>query len=47
MPRTSPPQAAGGVVWSLLYTLVAVRFLPGPAPVRGLLFAALPFDAAV
>ena len=34
---------AGGVVWSLLYTLAARRYLPGPAPVRGLLFSALPF----
>lgn len=35
--------AAGGVVWSLLYTLAAKRYLPGPAAVRGLLFSALPF----
>ncbi len=38
---------AGGVVWSLLYTVVAVRFLPGPAPVRGLLFSALPFGTSM
>lgn len=34
---------AGGVVWSLLYTLAAKPYLPGPAAVRGLLFSALPF----
>ena len=34
---------AGGVVWSLLYTLAAKRYLPGPAAMRGLLFSAVPF----
>lgn len=34
---------AGGVVWSLLYTLAGKPYLPGPAAVRGLLFSALPF----
>ena len=34
---------AGGVVWSLLYTLVAKRYLPGPAALRCLQFSALPF----
>ncbi len=38
---------AGGVVWSLLYTVVAVRFLPGPAAIRGLLFSAAPFAASM
>lgn len=38
---------AGGVVWSLLYTIVAVRFLPGPAPVRGLLFSVVPFGTSM
>jgi membrane protein DedA with SNARE-associated domain len=38
---------AGGLAWSLLYTLVAVRYLPGPAAVRGLLFAAAPFSASM
>jgi membrane protein DedA with SNARE-associated domain len=38
---------AGGVAWSLLYTVVAVRYLPGPAAVRGLLFAAAPFATSM
>ncbi|HKF15766.1 MAG TPA: DedA family protein [Candidatus Dormibacteraeota bacterium] len=38
---------AGGVVWSLLYTLAARRYLLGPAPVRGLLFSAVPFVASM
>src|SRR5205807_7630108 len=38
---------AGGVVWALLYTAVAVRYLPGPPPVRGLLFSALPFAVSM
>jgi membrane protein DedA with SNARE-associated domain len=38
---------AGGLAWSLLYTLVAVRYLPGPPAVRGLLFAAAPFATSM
>ncbi len=38
---------AGGIVWSWIYTAVAVRFLPGTAPVRGVLFSALPFATSM
>jgi len=38
---------AGGVVWSLLYTFAAKRYIPGPAPVRGLLFSTVPFVASI
>jgi membrane protein DedA with SNARE-associated domain len=38
---------AGGVLWALLYTLLAVRYLPGPPVVRGLLYSIVPFTASL
>jgi len=37
----------GGAIWSLLYTLLAVRVLPGPPVVRGLIFSVLPLAASM
>lgn len=37
----------GGLFWSLIYTLFAVRFLPGPPIVRGLLFSTVPLAASL